>query len=85
MDEELAAGSSPKSDGQCLNVWMDISDEWCPSEAGASFLLEKASLVSFEETIFNKELKILLQLFQFMFTWIIYLHRRIARSMNHSL
>ena len=25
MDEELAAGLSPESDGQCLNVWLEIS------------------------------------------------------------
>ena len=29
MDEELAAGSSPESGGQWLNIQMEISDEWC--------------------------------------------------------
>ena len=31
MDKELAAGSSPESSGQWLSIWMEISDEWCPS------------------------------------------------------
>jgi len=35
MDEELAAGLSPESDGQCLNVWSEISDEWCPPGVSA--------------------------------------------------
>ena len=30
IGKELAAGSSPKSGGQLLNVRMEISDEWCP-------------------------------------------------------
>ena len=29
MDEELAAGLSPESGGQWLDVWMEISDKWC--------------------------------------------------------
>jgi len=33
MDEELSAGSSPERGGQGFNVWMEISDEQCPSEA----------------------------------------------------
>ena len=32
MDEELDAGLSPESGGQWHNVWMEISDEWCPPE-----------------------------------------------------
>lgn len=32
---ELAAGSNPKSGGQWLHVWMDISDEWCPPRVSA--------------------------------------------------
>ena len=35
MDEELAAGSSPESGGQWLNVWMETDDEWCPPGVGA--------------------------------------------------
>ena len=35
MDEELAAGSSLESGSQWLNVWMEISDEWCPPGIGA--------------------------------------------------
>ena len=31
MDEELATGLSPESSGQWLHVWMEISDEWCPT------------------------------------------------------
>jgi len=32
MDEGLAAGSSPESGSQWLNVWMEISDEHVPQE-----------------------------------------------------
>jgi len=35
MDQELAVGSSPEGGGQCLNVWMDIRDEWCPTGVSA--------------------------------------------------
>lgn len=36
MDKELAAGSSPER----LNIWTEISDDWCPTEvsAGTSIL-----------------------------------------------
>ena len=29
MDETLAPGSSPESGGQCLSVWIEISEEQC--------------------------------------------------------
>jgi len=32
VDEELAARLCPEGGGQCLNVWMEISDMWCSSE-----------------------------------------------------
>lgn len=32
VDKKLAAWSHPKSCGQWLNVQMETSDEWCPSE-----------------------------------------------------
>ena len=35
MDKELAAGSSPESGGQWLDVWMEIGAEWCPPEVSA--------------------------------------------------
>jgi len=31
MDEELVARSYPESGRQQLIVWIEISDEWCPS------------------------------------------------------
>ena len=31
MDEQLVMRSHPESGGRWLNVWMGISDEWCPS------------------------------------------------------
>ena len=34
VDKELGAGSYPESGGQWLNVQMEISDKWCPSQAG---------------------------------------------------
>jgi len=39
MDKELAAGSSPESGGQWLNVWEEISGEWCPLGLGAGAIL----------------------------------------------
>jgi len=35
MDEELAGELNPKSDDQWLNIWMEISDEWCPPMVSA--------------------------------------------------
>jgi len=35
LDEELSAGLSPVNGGQWLNVWMGISDEWCPTGVSA--------------------------------------------------
>ena len=35
MDKELAAELSPESGGQWLGVWMEISDELCPTGVGA--------------------------------------------------
>jgi len=35
MDKELASGLSLESGGQWLDVWMGISDEWCPPVVGA--------------------------------------------------
>ena len=35
MDKELAVGLCLESGGQRLNVWMEISDEWCPPGVGA--------------------------------------------------
>ena len=35
VDEEVVVRSYPESGGQWLSVWMEISDEWCPS--GVSF------------------------------------------------
>jgi len=35
MDKELAAGLSLESGGQWLNVWMEMSDKWCPTGVGA--------------------------------------------------
>lgn len=31
MDEELFARLYPKSGGQWLNIWVEISDRWCSS------------------------------------------------------
>jgi len=31
MDEKLVVRSYPESGDQWLNVWMEISDKWCPS------------------------------------------------------
>ena len=35
MEEELAAGLSPDSGGQWLNIWMEMGDTWCPPGIGA--------------------------------------------------
>ena len=35
MNEELAEGLSSEGGSQWLNVWMEISDEWCPPGVGA--------------------------------------------------
>ena len=34
-DKELVAGSSPDRSDQWLNIWMGISDEWCPTGVSA--------------------------------------------------
>jgi len=35
MDKELPAGLSPENSGQWFNVWMEISDKWCPPGVNA--------------------------------------------------
>ena len=35
MDKELAVGLSPEGGDQWLDVWMEISDKWCPTGATA--------------------------------------------------
>ena len=46
MDEELAAGSSLESGGQWLSVWMETSDERCPSGVGPETDTLRSSLVT---------------------------------------
>ena len=46
MDEELAAGSSPESGGQWLNIQMEMGGKWCPS--GMSVLRLVLGLTSYQ-------------------------------------
>ena len=39
VDEESATGSSPESGGQWFHIWMETSDEWCPSGSVLGLIL----------------------------------------------